>query len=45
MPGSIRKDRNVTTEVRDYTELQADIYRPNDKQKRPALECYKGDII
>ncbi len=37
MPNSIRIDRNVTIEVRDGTRLRADIYRPNDRQKHPAI--------
>lgn len=34
---SIRMDRNVPMEMRDGTVLRADIYRPNDRQKHPAI--------
>jgi uncharacterized protein len=34
---SIRIDRNVPMETQDGTVLRADIYRPDDKQKRPSI--------
>ncbi|HEX9896243.1 MAG TPA: CocE/NonD family hydrolase [Dehalococcoidales bacterium] len=37
MQSSIRIDKNVTIEVRDGTKLRADIYRPDDNQKHPAI--------
>jgi putative CocE/NonD family hydrolase len=37
MQSSIRIDRNVPMETRDGTVLRADIYRPNDRQKHPAI--------
>lgn len=37
MQSSIRMDRNVPMEMRDGTVLQADIYRPNDGGKHPAI--------
>lgn len=37
MQSSIRMDRNVPMEVRDSTVLRADIYRPDDKEKHPAI--------
>ena len=37
MSGSIYVDRDVPMEMRDGTVLRADIFRPNDKQKCPAL--------
>jgi predicted acyl esterase len=37
MQSSVRIDKNVTIEVRDGTKLRADIYRPDDNQKHPAI--------
>jgi putative CocE/NonD family hydrolase len=37
MTNSIRIDRSVPIEVRDGTVLRADVYRLNDRQKRPAI--------
>lgn len=37
MESSIRMDRNVPMEVRDKTILRADIFRPDDNQKHPAI--------
>jgi uncharacterized protein len=37
MTNSIRIDRKVAIEVRDGTVLRGDVYRINDRQKRPAL--------
>ena len=37
MQSSIRMDRNVEMEMRDGTVLRADIYRPDDKEKHPAI--------
>jgi predicted acyl esterase len=37
MQSSIRMDRNVPMEMRDGIILRADIYRPDDGQKHPAV--------
>jgi uncharacterized protein len=37
MQSSIRIDRNVRIEMRDGTILRADIYRPYDRRKHPAI--------
>jgi len=37
METSIRMDRNVPVEMRDGTVLRADIYRPEDRAKHPAI--------
>jgi uncharacterized protein len=37
MVSSIIVDRDVPMEMRDGTKLRADIYRPNDEQKHPAI--------
>ncbi|HTY81426.1 MAG TPA: CocE/NonD family hydrolase, partial [Dehalococcoidales bacterium] len=37
MTNSIRIDKSVAMEVRDGTILRGDVYRFNDRQKRPAL--------
>ncbi len=37
MKNSIRIDRSVPIEVRDGTVLRADVYRLNDRQKRPVI--------
>lgn len=37
MQSSIRMDRNVPMEMRDGIILQADIFRPDDVQKHPAV--------
>ena len=37
MQTSIRMDRNVPMEMRDGTLLRADIYRPDDSDKHPAI--------
>jgi putative CocE/NonD family hydrolase len=37
MQSSIRMERDVPTEMRDGTRLMADIFRPDDSQKHPAI--------
>ena len=37
MSDSIRMDSNVPMEMRDGTVLRADVYRPDDSQKHPAI--------
>lgn len=42
MQSSIRVDRNVPMEMRDGTVLRADVYRPDDNQKHPAILAESG---
>ncbi len=37
MQTSIRMDRNIPIEMRDNTLLRADIYRPDDRDRHPAI--------
>jgi putative CocE/NonD family hydrolase len=37
MQSNIRVDRNIPMEMRDSTILRADVYRPEDNQKHPAI--------
>ena len=37
MPGSIHVDNDVAIEMRDGAKLRADIYRPDDREKHPAI--------
>jgi len=37
MQTSIRMDRNIPMEMRDNTLLRADIYRPDDRDRHPAI--------
>ena len=37
MVNSIRVDRNIPMKMRDGVTLRADVYRPDDNEKHPAI--------